>query len=165
MFARLLSLSLALLALSALLVARAPSSAASPSHPPAPAQPSHQAPAFATCYRNHDQITASLQAVAAAHPQVATLSDAGLSWEGTRHLWLMRLGSGGGPASEPRPTIFLLAGQHPRDIATIEVLLRFVEHLAGNYGLDPNVTWLLDNRWIYILPLPNPDGYVQEYLG
>ncbi|HYP19044.1 MAG TPA: M14 family zinc carboxypeptidase, partial [Chloroflexia bacterium] len=163
MFARLLSLSLALLALTTLLLAQAPPSAASPSPSPSPFQPPRQSPSFATCYRNYDQVTAFLQSVAASHPQIATLSDAGPSWGGTRHLWLMRLGSGGGPASEPRPTIFLLAGQHPRDIATIEVLLRFVDHLANNYGLDPNVTWLLDNRWIFILPLPNPDGYVRAY--
>jgi hypothetical protein len=91
------------------------------------------------------------------------MSDAGLSWEGTRHLWLMRLGTGGGPDIETRPTIFLLAGQHPRDIATIEVLVRFIGHLTGNYGTDPNVTWLLDHRWIYVLPVSNPDGYFQVY--
>ena len=157
MFARLLSLSLslALLAFSALLLVQPTSSAAS-----APAAPPH-APAWDSCYRNNAQITSYLQSVAASHPQIATLSDAGLSWEGTRHLWLMRLGSGSGPATEPRPTIFLMSGQHPRDIATIEVLLRFIDHLASNYGLDPNVTWLLDHRWIYILPVPNPDGYAQ----
>ena len=159
MFARLpsLSLSLALLALSALLLVQAPPSAASP--PVAP--PS--APAWDVCYRTNEQITSYLQSVAAAHPQIATVSDAGLSWEGTRHLWLMRLGSGGGPGIEPRPTIFLLAGQHPRDIATIEVLVRFIGHMTGNYGTDPNVTWLLDHRWIYVLPVPNPDGYFQIY--
>jgi carboxypeptidase T len=97
-----------------------------------------------------------LQSVAAAHPRIATLSDAGLSWEGTRHLWLIRLGNASGPGAESRPTVFLLAGQHPRDIGTIEVLLRLIDHLTGSYGVDPNVTWLLDNRWVYILPVPNP---------
>nr|MDQ5867309.1 hypothetical protein [Chloroflexota bacterium] len=155
MFARLLSL--ALLVLSVLLLVQAPPSAASP-----PALPP-STPAWDVCYRTNEQITSYLQSVAAAHPQIATLSDAGLSWEGTRHLWLMRLGSGGGPDIEPRPTIFLLAGQHPRDIATIEVLVRFIGHLAANYGTDPNVTWLLDNRWIYVLPVPNPDGFAQVY--
>ncbi|MDQ5823386.1 MAG: hypothetical protein M3441_04130 [Chloroflexota bacterium] len=155
MFARLLSL--ALLVLSALLLVPAlPSAASPPALPPS-------APAWDVCYRTNEQITSYLQSVAAAHPQIASMSDAGLSWEGTRHLWLMRLGSGGGPDIETRPTIFLLAGQHPRDIATIEVLVRFIGHLAANYGTDPTVTWLLDNRWIYVLPVPNPDGFAQVY--
>lgn len=157
MFARLLSL--AMLVASTLLLVWAPVAASSP-----PAQPPGT-PDWDTCYRSNEQITTFLQSAAAAYPQIASLSDAGLSWEGTRHLWLMRLGSGSNPATETRPTIFLLAGQHPRDIATIEVLLRLIDHLTSNYGVDPDVTWLLDHRWIYVLSVPNPDGYVQVYMG
>ncbi len=45
------------------------------------------------CYRTNEGVQAFLQGVAATYPQIATLTDAGLSWEGTRHLWLLKLTS------------------------------------------------------------------------
>ena len=96
-----------------------------------------------------------------AHPQLAELEDAGPSWEQTRHLWLMRLTSDRLPG--PKPAIYLLAAQHARDVATPEMLLRYISYLTDNYGLDPDVTWLMDNRVVWVMPLVNPDGYNQIY--
>lgn len=114
-----------------------------------------------SCYRTNAQIEAFLQNVASSYPQIATLTDAGLSWENTRHLWLLKMGSSLHP--EPKPAIYLVAGQHPRDIATPEMLMRYISYLAQNYGVDPDVTWVLDNRSIWIMPMSNPDGYYQVY--
>jgi|GEM_PF-6899428 len=113
------------------------------------------------CYRTNPQIEAFLQSIASAYPQIATLSDAGPSWEGTRHLWLLKLGSNLRP--DPKPALYLVAGQHPRDIATPEMLLRYISYLVQGYGVDPDVTWLLDNRSLWIMPMANPDGYHQVY--
>lgn len=124
-------------------------------------QAAPDAPQIDACYRTNDQITSFLQAVASSHPDIAVLSDAGLSWEGTRQLWLLRLGKGSGPANDPRPTIFLLAGHHPRQVVGVEMLLRLVDHLVAGYGNDPQITWLLENRWLYIMPNVNPDGWHQ----
>ena len=44
------------------------------------------------CYRTYEQIRTFLQGVANSYPQLATLVDAGASWEGTRRLWLIKLG-------------------------------------------------------------------------
>jgi len=43
------------------------------------------------------------------------------------------------------------------------MLTRYISYLTQGYGVDPDVTWLLDNREIYILPIANPDGYFQVY--
>ena len=48
-------------------------------------------------------------------------------------------------------------------LETLQVLLRLVTYLTQNFGVDPDVTWLLDNRTILILPEANPDGYYQVY--
>jgi hypothetical protein len=87
--------------------------------------------------------------------------DGGLAWEGTRHIWALKLASSVHP--DPKPGLFLVAGQHPRDIATTEMLLRLVTYLAQSYGLDPDVTWLLDNRTVTVVPAANPDGYYSVY--
>ena len=113
------------------------------------------------CYRFYPQIESFLQNLASTYPQIASLDDAGLSWEGSRHLYVMRLGSNLLPG--PKPALYLLAEQRPRDIATAEMLLRWLSYLTQGYGNDPDVTWLLDNRYIYVMPLANPDGYNQVY--
>src|SRR4051812_5442759 len=94
------------------------------------------------CYSTYDQIDTFLHDKATQYPQIATLTDGGLAWEGTRHIWALTLASNVHPG--PKPTLFLLAGIHPRDIATTEFLLRLITYLTQSYGTDPDVTWLLD---------------------
>jgi hypothetical protein len=106
------------------------------------------------CYSTYAQIDTFLHDKAAQYPQIATLTDAGVAWEGIRHIWALTLGSSLHPG--PKPSLFLVAGQHPRDIATTEMLLRLISYLTLSYGSDPDVTWLLDNRSIVIIPSANP---------
>ncbi len=77
-----------------------------------------------SCYSTYAQIDTLLHNTATQYPQIATLLDGGLAWEGTRHIWALKLGSNVHPG--PKPGLFLVAGQHPRDIATTEVLLRMI---------------------------------------
>ncbi len=114
-----------------------------------------------TCYSTYPQIDTFLHNTATQYPQIATVIDGGLAWEGTRHIWEITLESTVHPG--PKPGVFLVAGQHPRDIATTEMLLRLVTYLTQSYGTDPDVTWLLDNRTINIIPSANPDGYYSVY--
>jgi carboxypeptidase T len=149
-----LLLSIALL-LALLALQPSPTDASAPAtQPPAP----DWDPA---CYSTYPQIETFLQAKASQYPNIASLIDGGLAWEGSRHLYALRLGSNRLPG--PKPAIFLIGGHHPRDIATTEMLLRLVTYLTQSYGSDPDTTWLLDNRTVVVLPLANPDGYYQVY--
>ncbi len=38
--------------------------------------------------------------------------------------------------------------------------LYFMYHMLENYGIDSEVTYLVDNRELYFMPVINPDGYV-----
>src|SRR5437870_4788519 len=79
----------------------------------------HTPPCWDTgCYKTYPQVETFMRGVANSYPQLAVLEDAGLSWEQSRHLWVMRLSSNRQPG--PKPAIYLLAGQHARDIATPE---------------------------------------------
>lgn len=114
------------------------------------------------CYSTYPQIETFLQNKATQYPGIATLIDGGTTWEGSRRLYALRLTS---QTQGEKPAIMFVGGHHPRDIATTEVLLRFITYLTQNYNVDPDVTWLLDNRTVLILPLANPDGYAQVVLG
>ena len=47
---------------------------------------------------------------------------------------------------------------HAREYTTAETNTRFAEYLVNNYGVDPDVTWLLDYNEIHLLLQFNPDG-------
>lgn len=58
-----------------------------------------------------------------------------------------------------RPALILIAQVHAREITTSEQALFLLDHLTSNYGTDPDITWLVDWRDIYIIPMVNPDGH------
>ncbi len=115
------------------------------------------------CYRTVAETYAALAALAAAHPGLAEWVDIGDSWE--------KVTGGGDPGHDlnvlvitneavpgPKPAFFLMAAIHAREYTTAELATRYAEYLVTNYGLDPDVTWLLDNFEVHILPQANPDG-------
>ncbi len=81
----------------------------------------------------------------------------GQSLEG-RELWMMKI-SDNPWADEDEPEYFVNSLIHAREPMGLEASLRFMSHLCDNYGSDPQVTDLVDNREIYFVPVVNPDGY------
>ena len=51
-----------------------------------------------------------------------------------------------------------MAEIHAREYVTAETAARFAEYLMANYGIDPDITWLLDYYKVYIVTMTNPDG-------
>jgi hypothetical protein len=82
----------------------------------------------------------------------------GTTHEG-RDLWAFRV-SDNPDVDENEPEILIDAMHHAREIMSSEFTIMFAEYLAQNYGTDPEITWLLDNRELYIVPVVNPDGSV-----
>jgi murein tripeptide amidase MpaA len=115
------------------------------------------------CYRTVEETYASMSQLALDHPNLATWIDIGDSWE--------KLTFGGAPGYDlrvliltnharpgPKPVFFLMAAIHAREYSTAEIAARYAEYLVSQYGIDPDVTWLLDYFEVHILPQANPDG-------
>ncbi len=122
------------------------------------------------CYRTVEETYTSLAALAAIHPQLATWSDIGDTWE--------KVTPGGGAGYDtfalkltnsaipgPKPKFMLMAAIHAREYVTAEVATRFAEELIAKYNIDPDVTWLLDYFEIHIVPHVNPDGRKKAETG
>lgn len=122
------------------------------------------------CYRTVEETEATLAFLATQRPDLATLVDIGDSWEkiysGGRaghDLYVLALSNKAHPG--PKPRFFLMAEHHARELTTAETATRFAEELVAGYGVDPDITWILDESEIHILPMANPDGRKLAELG
>ncbi len=115
------------------------------------------------CYRTVEETYSDLAALAAAHPDLATWTDEGDSWEkatpgGADGYDINALVLTNHNTSGPKPKFFVIAAIHAREYTTAELATRFAEKLVNDYGADPDITWLLDNYEFHLMPQVNPDG-------
>ncbi len=83
----------------------------------------------------------------------------GTSGEG-RDIWCVRVSDNPEVDEANEPEILFDGMHHAREIMASEMVLMLIDHLGSEYGSDPEITWLLDNREIYLVPIVNPDGIV-----
>ena len=121
-------------------------------------------------YHTYEEIMADYEAVAQAHPEITELIN--LSEEygtpltyGNHSLHALRITDKDSDPymSEREPSILFTSIHHAREWITVEVTSYFMHYLVDNYGTDPYVTYLVDNRDIWIIPIVNPDGYLQSW--
>ncbi len=93
------------------------------------------------------------------YPQVVSARwSLGQSGEG-RDIWCFRV-SDNPEVDEDEPEVLIDGMHHAREIMASEFPMMFAEYLAQRYGSDPEITWLLDRRELYVVPIVNPDGFV-----
>lgn len=120
---------------------------------------------FSGGYRTVQEMKDYVNSKAVQYPNLAEVFTYGQSWEkvhsgGTAGWDLFGITLTNKQITGPKPTFFLMAAIHAREITTSELALRFIDYLLTNYGTDGDVTWLLDEHKIVIVPVANPDGRV-----
>ncbi|HHJ52373.1 MAG TPA: zinc carboxypeptidase, partial [Caldithrix abyssi] len=110
-------------------------------------------------YYTYDEVVAELDSMHLLYPQITTTKQSiGKSIEG-RDLWMLKI-SDNPDEDEDEPEIFYNALHHAREPAGMMAVMYFMDYLLENYGSDPEVTYLVDHRELYFIPVINPDGYV-----
>ncbi|MBL7190207.1 succinylglutamate desuccinylase/aspartoacylase family protein [bacterium] len=107
-------------------------------------------------YHTFEELTAELQAIAAAHPAICNLISAGLSVQG-RELWVMEI-SDNVDMEEDEPEFFYISSMHGDEVVGMEMCMYLINYLMDNYPENPQVRELVDETHIYIMPSMNPDG-------
>ncbi len=120
---------------------------------------------FSGGYRTVAEMRAFVDSKAASYPNLAEVFTYGQSWEklqpGGALGWdLFGITLTNKQITGTKPTFFLMAAIHARELTTSELALRFIDYLLTNYGVDADVTWLLDEHKIVIVPASNPDGRI-----
>jgi hypothetical protein len=110
-------------------------------------------------YHTWSETVAFVDSLRLLYPEVISEKwSIGQTLEG-RDIWAFRV-SDNPDLDENEPEIFIDAMHHAREIMASEFTIMFAEYLAQGYGSDPEITWLLNNRELYIVPVVNPDGSV-----
>ncbi len=117
-------------------------------------------PELRSGYHTHSQLTAELKAVESAYPDICRLHNIGESYEG-RPLWFMQISDNVG-IEEDEPEFKYISTMHGNEPLGMELCLKLIHLLAENYGSDERVTNLVAETEIWIMPLMNPDGYVNN---
>ena len=116
-----------------------------------------------SAYHTYEEAYAEMDSVADAHPSICMVQSIGQSIDG-RQIWAIKI-SDNVAVTEDEPRVLFMGNHHAREYITIEIPLYIMFHLVDNYGSDPRITGLVDNREIWIVPTVNPDGreYCQNY--
>jgi carboxypeptidase D len=107
-------------------------------------------------YHTYATLTAELQQIAAAHPDICRLVSIGPSVEG-REIWVMKI-SDHAATDEPEPEVKFTSTIHGDEVVGMEMCVYFIRLLVNDYGVDPAHTALVDDLEIFVCPLHNPDG-------
>lgn len=107
-------------------------------------------------YHSYAEMTALLQGMAKAHPQLARLESIGTTRQG-RDLWALRIAGPGGLPADERPALMIAAGLEGDQRFGTELALFTADHLLRN-AARPEIKSRLEACAFYILPLISPDA-------
>lgn len=113
-------------------------------------------PPVDSAYHNYAEMSAEILTVANAHPEIVSQFSVGLSYEG-REMWAVKISDNVG-TDEDEPEVLFIGQHHAREHITVEMTLYILHLLADNYGIDQQITDLVNAREVYIIFTTNPDG-------
>lgn len=68
-----------------------------------------------------------------------------------------------GDTTQSKPQVLYTSLHHSQEPGSVHSLVFFMHFLLEKYGLDAEITYLLENLDIYFVPYINPDGYEYNY--
>ncbi len=89
---------------------------------------------------------------------IAVVENIGTSLEG-RDILAVKISDNPGQDETDEAEVLFVGCHHAREWISVEVAYYIALHLVDNYGVDPDVTDLVDNGEIWVVPMLNPDGH------
>ncbi len=115
----------------------------------------------------YSEMIAYLDEFHAQYPDITTEKfSIGTTIEGNT-IWAIKVSDNPG-VDEDEPEVLFDALHHAREPITVNVVIETIRTLCENYGTDPEITFLVDNRETFFVPVINVDGYLyneQTYPG
>jgi hypothetical protein len=111
-------------------------------------------------YPTYTEIDTMMHNWASQRPDICRIVDVGTSVQG-RHQWALNISDNPG-VNEDEPEFKYIATLHGNEVVGTEMCLYLIDYLLTNYGTDPRVTNIVNELDTWIIPLANPDGYMNN---
>jgi murein tripeptide amidase MpaA len=108
-------------------------------------------------YYDYAELDAAINALTAAYPHLVTRHQIGTSHQG-RAIFLVELTNRVTGPGDAKPGYYIDGCIHAEELAASMAPLHTVYALCTQYGINADITELLDTQVIYIVPRLNPDG-------
>lgn len=109
-------------------------------------------------YHTDDQLADIFARFAKNNPTLAKVHSLGTSVEG-RDLIAIEISQNVGQRPLMVPMFKFVANMHGDETIGRELLIYLAQYLLDNYRVVPEVTYLVDNTDIFLVPSMNPDGF------
>lgn len=122
-------------------------------------------------YRTYDDVVEELQQIVEDYPDICSLHDIGDSkgkiyfesgmtnYEDYQHeVWMLKI-SDNVTESEDEPAVYYFGAHHAREPISTEVVMGVINHLVEGYNNDDEITSMINEAEIYLVPIVNPDGH------
>jgi hypothetical protein len=107
-------------------------------------------------YPTHAEIGQKLMNAQAKNPGIIKVTSIGKSVKG-KDLWMVKI-SDNVNSDEMEPEFKYISSMHGDEITGRELTVSLIEEIAAKYGKDSEITELVNNTELYIMPSMNPDG-------
>jgi parallel beta-helix repeat protein len=107
-------------------------------------------------FHDYNSLTTELQNISNDYPDITNLYNLGSSVLG-RTIWGLKI-TDNPDIEENEPEVRICGAHHGNEYMSVELPLLLAWLLVENYTIDPEITDLINNREIWIIPLVNPDG-------
>lgn len=111
-------------------------------------------------YTSYDEMVSIFDSLVLNHPSITKLDTIGYSVQ-NRLLLCLKV-SDNPNVQEPEPEVRIVGTHHGNEWISTEIPIILASYLVENYGIDQEVTYLVNNREIYIIPMVNPDGHEMQ---
>lgn len=108
-------------------------------------------------YHKYEEVIYFLRKWEKDYPDLVDLYSVGKSYEG-RDIWQITITNKKTGKDTDKPGFYLEANRHSQEVTTAESALYFAWYILTNYGEDPEITELVDDKALYVRIKNNPDG-------
>lgn len=108
-------------------------------------------------YYDHSGVTAILEKIAEAYPELTRLESMGKSYKG-RDLWVLTVTNFETGSPEDKPAFYVDGNIHSNEIQGTEICMYTAWYLTESFGDNEFIKSLLTDKTFYIVPTINPDA-------
>lgn len=108
-------------------------------------------------YHTSNETISILQTLQSTYPMLIQTYVIGHSYEG-KQIWAAEITNQLTGAALTKPAMLYVGPHHGNEVIGKEIALYYIWYLLINYGVNENVTQILDEKTIYVIPCVNVDG-------